>query len=195
MDDLQYLLTRLLFFYERGDEQRLITIGQYVLKNSQLVFAQVALQSVWQYRVNRLLLLSINQLFAPETSHAIPLRLLELFTKNHTQQSSRPASALETTFSFLVRNGFFLSMRKLLEEKTPPLDDGPNAVPPNPFCDALLQLLVRPLELTPNLVTATVRLDMSESNPRYSMTVFLKRPFYSLFPSVTPSSDPLSTCC
>lgn len=160
VDDLQYLLTRLLFFYERGDEQRLITIGQFVLKNSHLVFGQVALQSVWQYRINRLLLLSINQLFAPEASHAIPLRLLELFTKNHTEQSSGhnrpPASALETTFSFLVRNRFFLSMRKLLEEKTPPLD-GPNAVPPNPFCDALLQMLVRPLEIIPNLVSATVR--------------------------------------
>lgn len=160
LDDLQYLLVRLLFFHERScDEQRFIQIGQFILKNSTLVLAQMALHSSLQHRINRLLLLSINQLFA-DASLAIPLRLLELFTNSQLLQAHIPdprrlASILEVTFSYLFGHGFFSSFRKLLEQKTPPLD-GPIAVAPNPFCDALLQLLVRPLCIIPELGTTTV---------------------------------------
>lgn len=160
LDDLQYLLVRLLFFYGRGDEHRFITVGQFILKNSRAIFDQLAVHSAWQHRINRLLLISINQLFASDGSHAIPLRLLELFTKGQTLQDHvtdriRLPVILETTFSFLVRHGFFSTMRKLLEEKTPPLD-GPTAVAPTAFCDALLQLLVRPLVVIADLPEASV---------------------------------------
>lgn len=160
IDDLQYLLSRLVFFYDGSDEQRFVTIGQFILKNPRLVFEQLAVQSDWQHRINRLLLLSINQLFVPDTSHAIPLRLLELFTQDQSQAHRHitgSAAVLDTTFSFLVRNGFFASIRKLLEEKTPPLLDGPTDRPPNPFCDALLQLLIRPLAIVPTLKSDAVR--------------------------------------
>lgn len=160
LDDLQYLLVRLLFFYDRGDEQRFIAIGLYILKNTGTVFDQVAVHPAWRFRVNRLLLLSINQLFASECSYAIPLRLLELFTDSHVMHAmaSDPSllqPILETTFSFLVRHGFFSTMRKLLEHRTPPLD-GPTALAPTPFCDAILQLLVRPLAIVTGVVAASV---------------------------------------
>lgn len=147
LDDLQYLLIRLLFFYEQGvDEQRFITIGQYVLKSSQDLLKQLSnAQSVWQHRINRLLLLSIKQLLS-ESSHAIPLRLLlELFTNTQGRCDVDSLNVVGNTLSFLVRKGIFRSIRQILETKTPPLD-GPTAHPPNPFCDAVLQLVRRPLE-------------------------------------------------
>lgn len=161
LDDLQYLLVRLLFFYDRCDQQRLIAVGQFILRNSHAILNQVAIDIVWQHRVNRLLLLSISQLFATDVSHAIPLRLLELFTKNQAVQEQlrdpeRVQNTMEATFSFLVRHGFFSSMRRLLELKTPPLD-GPTSQSPTPFSEALLQLVVRPLALISERLTTTTR--------------------------------------
>lgn len=149
MNDLQYLLARLLFFYDRGDEQRLIIVGQFVLKQSQMVFDQLSAHDLWQHRINRLLTLCITQLFVSDIPHAIPLRVLELFTQsqsilNHIKDEGRVRSTLRRTFTYLVKNNYFLSLRQLLEQKTPPLD-GPTTHPPNPFCDALLQCIIRPL--------------------------------------------------
>lgn len=155
LDDLQYLLIRLLFFYTRGDEQRLITLGQYILKNSRTIIEQVVAHQVWQHRINRLLLLAITQLFATEGSHAIPLRLLELFTKSdalhsYIRDDNQKTPILETTFAFLVRRGYLSLVRNLMEQKTPPMDI-PSAVPPTAFCDALVQLVVRPLAIVDGL--------------------------------------------
>lgn len=157
--DLQYLLVRLLFFYDRSDKKRLIAVGQFILRNSHAVINEVAVHAVWQHRINRLLLLSISQLFATDVSHAIPLRLLELFTKNQAvqeqlQDPEQVRNTMEATFSFLVRNGFFSSMRRLLDLKTPPLD-GPTIQSPTPFSEALLQLVIRPLALISERVTTT----------------------------------------
>lgn len=149
VNDLQFLLPRLLFFYTKGDEQRLIIVGQFILKQSQTVFDQLSVHDIWQHRVNRLLKLCIAQLFVSDVPHAIPLRVLELFTQsqsilNHIKDEERVRSSLRKTFTYLVKNNYFLSMRELLELKTPPLD-GPTTHPPNPFCDALLQCIIRPL--------------------------------------------------
>lgn len=149
LNDLQYLLVKLLFFYDRGDEQRLIIVGQFVLKQSQMVFDELSAQDIWQHRINRLLLLCITQLFVSDIPHAIPLRVLELFTKSHSiishiKDGERVRRNLRRTFTYLVKKNYFLLLRQLLEQRTPPLD-GPTTHPPNPFCDALLQCIIRPL--------------------------------------------------
>lgn len=149
LEDLEFLLVRLLFFYEPSDQKRFISVGQAILKDSSSIFTRLGTQSVWQHRINRLLLLSIRQLSGSEAGHAIPLRLLDLFTNpetitRHVQDPARTQLILEGSFSFLIRNGFFASIRQILDQKTPPLD-GSTSKPPTPFTEALLQLIVRPL--------------------------------------------------
>lgn len=162
IDDLEALLMRLLFFWDStsaADGNRLIALGQYILKNPQSVFNELVSTmgraTVWRHRLNRYLILCIRQLFVTDIPQAIPLRILELFTgaqlmRTYVTNLEQIRPLLEATFLYLVRNRYYEYMRRLLEEKVPPLD-GPISKPPTPFCDAVLQLILRPLTLSSEL--------------------------------------------
>lgn len=62
---LEFLLVRLLFFYNRSDVadcSRLIALCQIIVRNPQLVFNQLG-NFAWKHRLNRTILLCIKQLF------------------------------------------------------------------------------------------------------------------------------------
>lgn len=75
--DLGYLLKRILFFYQirnnEKDGERLIFLCQFMLSKPQLIITNVLNHTVWQYRINRVLGLCLDQLFVNELS---PVSLL-----------------------------------------------------------------------------------------------------------------------
>lgn len=87
----------------------------------------------------------------PQTSPAIPLRMLEVFTatsvlERYMEDETRLQAYLKVVFNFLVNHEYFVRLRQLMEAKCPPLD-GETLHAPSPFTDAIFQLMLRPLLL------------------------------------------------
>lgn len=162
LQDLEYLTRRIIFFYHdrnNKDGDRLIFLCQYVIKNPKEVFEAAASQPIWTYRIKKLLGLCLQQIFIPEHSPTIPMRMLEVYSSNAyivkyipSQQQPDPLAAsrtyLESIFCYLIRQKYFRIVRRLIEEKIPSIDEDTTTIP-NPIADALFQMLLRPLKLLP----------------------------------------------
>uniref|UniRef100_A0A1Q3F789 Ubiquitin-protein ligase E3C n=1 Tax=Culex tarsalis TaxID=7177 RepID=A0A1Q3F789_CULTA len=162
LQDLEYLTKRIVFFYHGRngkDGDRLIFLCQYVIKNPKEVFEAAASQPMWMYRIKKLLGLCLQQIFIPEHSPTIPMRMLEIYSSNAyvgkyipeepaTGTTSSTRTYLEAIFCYLIRQKYFRIMRRLIEEKIPPVDEDTTSIP-NPIADALLKMLLRPLKLLP----------------------------------------------
>lgn len=148
--DLEYLLKRMVFFYEFGvDGDRLINLCQYILKNPSILYQKVK-EVEWCHRLKRLLNCCMNQIFCQHHSPAIPLRMLEVFTScdsvmKFIQNPYTVQQYLEAVFKFMIKKEYFYKIRRLIQEKIPILDDDDNYS--SPIADAILQMLVRPLRL------------------------------------------------
>ncbi|EDW74671.1 uncharacterized protein Dwil_GK15782 [Drosophila willistoni] len=153
-ESLSFLLRRLNFFYssrETKDSERLIEICQQILRNPSRLLQHSARDAIWLLRVCKLLDACLLQLALPHSAQAIPLRMLETFTtvsavERHVEDETLLLKYLEKVFGFLIYRNYFLRLRKLLDEKCPPLD-GETLHAPNPLAEALLQLLERPLSV------------------------------------------------
>ncbi|EDV37490.1 uncharacterized protein Dana_GF11384 [Drosophila ananassae] len=151
-DSLTFLLRRLNFFYssrDAKDSERLIEICQQILRQPGRLLQHSTQDSTWLLRVCRLLDTCLLQLTMSLTSQAIPLRMLETFTtfssvNRYLEDEVQVFRYLERVFGFLIVRDYFLRLRRLLDEKCPPLD-GETLHAPSPLADALLQLLLRPL--------------------------------------------------
>ncbi|KAL9703153.1 hypothetical protein quinque_006671 [Culex quinquefasciatus] len=162
LQDLEYLTKRIVFFYHGRngkDGDRLIFLCQYVIKNPKEVFEAAATQPMWTYRIKKLLGLCLQQIFVPEHSPTIPMRMLEIYSSNAyvgkyipeeptTGTASSSRTYLEAIFCYLIRQKYFRIVRRLIEEKIPPVDEDTTTIP-NPIAEALLQMLLRPLKLLP----------------------------------------------
>lgn len=148
--DLEYLLKRIVFFYEFGvDGDRLINLCQYILKNPSILYQKVK-EVEWCHRLKRLLNCCMNQIFCQHHSPAIPLRMLEVFTScdsvmKFIQNPYTVQQYLEAVFKYMIKKEYFYKIRRLIQEKIPILDDDDNYS--SPIGDAILQMLVRPLKL------------------------------------------------
>lgn len=106
---------------------------------------------MWLLRLCKLLDTCLLQLSLSHTAQAIPLRMLETFTTvSSVQQYMKDEAVLfqymERVFGFLIARNYFVRLRRLLDDKCPPLD-GETLHAPSPLAEALLQLLLRPLEV------------------------------------------------
>lgn len=116
--------------------------------------------AVWLHRLKKLLDLCIIQLTtAQQTSQAIPLRMLETFTaetsiERYVENEQLIQTYLDCIFRYLVDKDYYKRLRKLLEQRCPPLDDE-TLHPPNPFSEAIFQLMLRPLVLANKVATAS----------------------------------------
>lgn len=84
---------------------------------------------------------------------AIPLRVLEMFTtREDTERILRENSYrhLESIFVYLIKHNYFEQLRKLLDEKVPPMLEV-TSVAPTPISKCLLDMIKRPLDLIPYL--------------------------------------------
>lgn len=109
------------------------------------------MEFIWQLRLKKLLDLCITQLSVNQTAQAIPLRMLETFgtqtnIERYIEDESLVHSYLERIFGYLVNQNYYGRLRILLDAKCPPLD-GETLHAPNPFTEALFQLMLRPLLL------------------------------------------------
>ncbi|XP_034246430.1 ubiquitin-protein ligase E3C [Thrips palmi] len=148
------LTSRLLFFYSPDvDESRLSSILEALLKQKAAVYgAALKAGDPWQWRLRRLLLLSLQYVCSARSKDAntFPLRVIEVFTSmDHVQQVLGAHGAVQhmsSTYSFLVEKGYMQYVRELLDSRTPPLLES-STHPPTPLVGCLLDMLVRPLHL------------------------------------------------
>lgn len=110
---------------------------------------------IWLYRMQKLLIICIRQIFQPEHSFAIPLRMLEIFTsfkdiKKILSQESEDqiVKYLMSLFSFLIDKNYFKYLRQMIDERIPEFTyDSETTRPYTQMCRALLEMLERPLHL------------------------------------------------
>lgn len=84
---------------------------------------------------------------------AIPLRVLEVFTaREDTEKILRENSYqhLESIFVYLIKHNYFEQLRKLLDEKVPPMLEA-TPVAPTQISKCLLDMVKRPLNLISHL--------------------------------------------
>lgn len=155
LEEIVPLLRRLLFFYDEiVDASRLIWILRLALKHHEEIKQLTATSPEWSWRLRWILRLSMRQIVdtvfqEPARSMAVPLRVMEVFTaKENTERILKGETDrhLIGIFVYLAENKYFVQLRKLLDEKIPPLMEV-TPVPPTPMAACLLDMLKRPLGL------------------------------------------------
>ncbi|XP_066601185.1 ubiquitin-protein ligase E3C [Prorops nasuta] len=153
-DEIKSLLRKLLFFYDHTvDASRLVWMLQHLLKHQQ----EIKLRSVqfpeWLWRIRWILRMCIEYgtdiSIDNAYSLAIPLRALEVFTgREKTDKILRENSYLylENIFVYLMKYKYFDQLRKLVDEKVPPMLES-SSVAPTPISKYLLDMIKRPLEI------------------------------------------------
>uniref|UniRef100_A0A182R8P1 Ubiquitin-protein ligase E3C n=1 Tax=Anopheles funestus TaxID=62324 RepID=A0A182R8P1_ANOFN len=157
--DLEFYSKRIIFFYVQRtaqDGDRLIFLCQYMIKHPGEVFKLLDQDSIWMYRIKRLLGLCLGQILVPECSPTIPMRMLEIYSSNTyitkhippsgTNHSQYIQQYLVSIYSHLIERRYFCVVRQLIEEKVPAIDMDTIALA-NPIADALFEMLLRPLQL------------------------------------------------
>ncbi|EFN77772.1 ubiquitin-protein ligase E3C isoform X1 [Harpegnathos saltator] len=154
LEELVPYLRKLLFFYNHAlDANRLIWILQHFLKHQKEIKLKSVNSLQWLWRLRWILRISMqyNIQALPDGAYsmAIPLRVLEVFTtREDTERILRENSYrhLESIFVYLIKHNYFEQLRKLLDEKVPPMLEV-SSVAPTPISKCLLDMIKRPLDL------------------------------------------------
>ncbi|XP_043264433.1 ubiquitin-protein ligase E3C [Colletes gigas] len=154
LDDLAIYFRKLLFFYDYTvDTGRLVWTFQHFLKHEQEIKRKCINCPEWLWRLRWMLRMCIQYnseaLMDGAYSLAIPLRALETFTsREDTEKILREFSYkhLETIFVYLIKHKYFDQLRKLINEKVPPLLE-PTSIPATPISKCLVDMIKRPLDL------------------------------------------------
>lgn len=110
----------------------------------------------WQYRIQKLLVICIKQIFTSPTSIAIPMRIIEIFTSFESIKRSSLAGIsdqevvrfLKRLFSYMIEQNYFRNVRKMLNEKVPENTYEEMTVRPHSeISRVLLEMIERPLKL------------------------------------------------
>ncbi|KAG5670258.1 hypothetical protein PVAND_000535 [Polypedilum vanderplanki] len=176
IQDLEFLLKRLLYYYDLNDSDKLITLCQFIIKNVGILF-EIILQNnnsfikqklQWQFRIQKLLTLCLKQIFvSPSTSIAIPMRTIEIFTSFESIRNFAPAGINENDlmkfsrqiFSYMIDQNYYENVRKMLNEKIAENTyDEITTVPRTEISKVILSMIERPLKLV-NCTTGDEKLD------------------------------------
>lgn len=153
LEELVPYLRKLLFFYDHTlDANRLIWVLQHLLKHQEEIKLKSISSSQWLWRLRWILRMCMR--YNTETpngtySLAIPLRVLEVFTaREDTEKVLHEHSYrhLESIFVYLIQHNYFEQLRKLLDEKVPPMAEV-TSVAPTPISKCLLDMIKRPVDL------------------------------------------------
>lgn len=153
-DDLVPYCQKLFFFYNHTlDANRLIWILQHFLKRQQEIKLRCVRSPEWLWRLRWILRMCMQHntemLTDGSYSLAIPLRTLEAFTgREDTEKILREDSYryLENIFVYLIKHKYFGQLRKLIDEKIPPMLEA-TSVAPTPISKCLVDMIKRPLDL------------------------------------------------
>ncbi|XP_031835473.1 ubiquitin-protein ligase E3C isoform X2 [Nomia melanderi] len=154
LDDLTLYFRKLLFFYDYTlDTSRLVWTFQHFLKHEQEIKQKCVNCPEWMWRVRWMLRMCMKHiseaLMNGGGSLAIPLRALEVFTSREDTEKilgEHGYNYLETIFVYLIKHKYFDQLRKLIDEKVPPMLE-PSSVPATPLSKCLVDMLKRPLDL------------------------------------------------
>lgn len=147
---LDFLLKRLVFFYDfHVDGDRIIFLCQTILKSPKVLYQKVT-DAAWVFRLKKLLNFCMVQIFSEKHAPAIPLRMLEVFTDCDTvvKYIHHPFVVqryLETVFRYMIEQGYFYKVRSFISCRIPALDDEDNYH--SPIGDTVIQMVMRPLRL------------------------------------------------
>ncbi|XP_076671002.1 ubiquitin-protein ligase E3C [Andrena cerasifolii] len=153
LDDLIIYFRKLLFFYDCNvDAGRLVWTLQHFLKHQQEITQKCVYCPDWLWRLRWILRMCMQHnaaLMDRAYSLAIPLRALETFmSREDTEKVLRENSYkhLESIFVYLIKHKYFEQLRKLIDEKIPPMLE-PTSVAPTPISKCLVDMIKQPLEL------------------------------------------------
>lgn len=159
------ILTRLtrqfLFFYNpRVDNDRMTGLCQLIVRLQINVVKSIALNDETAvYQMKRLLQICCRLLGKGDAlagSVAIPLRMLEIFTDLDIYRryagTSFPINVIQSILQHLIRNGYYHSMRALMDSKVPASIERPESLMSSQtsIAGTLLQLIHRPIALLGN---------------------------------------------
>lgn len=124
------------------------------------------MRMIWQYRIQKLLVLCIKQVFSSSMSIAIPMRIIEIFTSFEMIKRQVPTGSdqdvvnfLKRLFSYMIEQNYFRNVRKMLNEKIPENTyDEVSTRPYNEISRVLLEMIERPLKLV-NTFSADANFD------------------------------------
>ncbi|XP_077981688.1 ubiquitin-protein ligase E3C-like [Glandiceps talaboti] len=146
-----------LFFYkESQDAERLVSLCQLLIKYQSVSMEMLVTdKQTWSHQTSRILLLCCRLLETAvhiKTPIAAPLRTIEIYTSigtysNHNELNQDIAiSCVTKLMKYLIVNGYYQSVRTLLNERVPgSIEMSPN--PPTPIATTVLDLVLRPIQL------------------------------------------------
>ncbi|KZC14784.1 Ubiquitin-protein ligase E3C [Dufourea novaeangliae] len=154
LEDLTVYFRKLLFFCNYTlDIGRLVWTLQHFLKHEQEIKQRCVNCPEWLWRSRWMLRMCMQHnsqvLMDGASSLAIPLRALETFTsREDTEKILREKSYryLEIVFTYLIKHRYFDQLRKLIDEKIPPMLEA-SSVPVTPLSKCLVDMIKRPLDL------------------------------------------------
>ncbi|GAB0090048.1 ubiquitin-protein ligase E3C [Sergentomyia squamirostris] len=179
VQQLDYLLKRFIFFFDpsRTDDcQRLVTICEIVIQQSDAIFNNVLRNNVWKYRLQKLLHIALRQIHVSLNSPPpILLHICEIFIIN---DSPAPWNQMVVDIlRYLLQRNYFLYLRGIIDGQIGMIPSNPADISPNLPCFRYLQLTVKPLNL----------LD-SVDNEEFSSCVLANFLRYMLAPEMTRST-------
>jgi hypothetical protein len=139
-----------------------VFVCQFIIKNITGFFTILLQPSEdlsrlqWQYRIQKLLVICIKQIFAAPSSIAIPMRIIEIFTAFESVKKNSPSGVsdqelvrfLKRLFSYMIDQNYFRNVRKMLNEKIPDSTYEDETIRPhNEISRVLLEMIQRPLKL------------------------------------------------
>lgn len=139
-----------------------IFLCQFIIKNIQSLFTillqpnEETTRIQWQYRIQKLLVICIKQVFLSRSPIAIPMRIIEIFTSFESNKRNVPPGVndqqivkfLKRLFSYMIDQNYFGTVRKMLNEKVPEgTYEGVSTRPHNEMSRVLLEMIERPLQL------------------------------------------------
>lgn len=154
------IIGKFLFFYsENKDQQRILWVTQMLIKiSAHVVEWVIRWTECWLYKLQKLLLLNVNYLqnaVSSSASISSSLRFVEIFTfqgsymcnSQDKEFENKSVEILNKVWNFLIRNGYFSSLKVVLNNRVP---DSliTSADPPTPLAESLLSLLLRPMLVT-----------------------------------------------
>ncbi|XP_033342932.2 ubiquitin-protein ligase E3C [Megalopta genalis] len=156
LEDLIVYFRKLLFFYDFSlDTGRLVWMLQHFLKHEQEIKQKCVNCPEWLWRLRWMLRMCMQHNSealihgALYSSLAIPLRALETFTSREDTEKTLGEHSykyLEIIFVYLIKHKYFDRLRKLIDEKVPPMLE-PSSVAATPLSKYLVDMIKRPLDL------------------------------------------------
>jgi len=119
--------------------------SQMLVKKRKEVLVVMMGDTAWQFLVCRLLSVATSYLLDTKENLASSLRFMQVYTCQENY-SANGLSILTKVYKFLIKDSYFVKIRKLIDTKIPPILSATTR-PPTPLSEEILQMILRPLDI------------------------------------------------